>query len=605
MSVLFSLNNVSKSYGDDTLFSDLTVDFKLREQLGLIGMNGSGKSTLLKMISGMVAPDTGEMSVRQGEKFVYLAQEDQFDPDPTIESILYACLKNEPIDEKERHKRVSQALGRGNFTDATLPINQLSGGWKKRLAITRALCMHPTLLLLDEPTNHLDIAGILWLEKILQSAGFSFILVSHDRAFLENVCANTMEIGRYYSQGYFKIQGPYQTFEKEREKYLAAQEKQQSSLAGKMRREDEWLRQGAKARTTKAKYRIEQALKLRMDLAAVRARTKHTARVDIDFSATGRQTRKLLSVHNLKKGFQGKDLFSNLTFELGPGFCLGVVGENGSGKSTFLSILEKTMEPDEGTVKWAENLKIAVFDQNRSQLNPDIPLREALNPAGGDSVNYKGRPVHVVTWAKRFLFMPDQLDMPVNRLSGGEKARIILANLMLQPCDVLMLDEPTNDLDILSLEVLEQSIQDFPGAVILVSHDRYLMDRVCHRILYLDPQQGALFFKDFSQILAARQAGPDPSKKPMEKAPEKAKQPREKSGFSYKDKYELEHIEEHILEAEEEARALTLKIQDPEVLNDLALMTETCSLLEKAESKVQELYSRWEILEEKKAATEE
>ncbi len=605
MSVLFSLNNVSKTYGDDTLFYDLSVDFKAKEQLGLIGMNGSGKSTLLKMIHGKVAPDTGDMSVRQGEKFVYLAQEEKFDPDHTIESILYDSLKQEPLQDKERHKRVNQALGKGNFMDGTLPTKHLSGGWKKRLAITRALCMHPTLLLLDEPTNHLDIGGILWLEKILQTAPFSFILVSHDRTFLETVCANIMEIGRYYSQGYFKIQGGYQKFEKEREKFLAAQEKQQASLASKMRREDEWLHQGAKARTTKAKYRIEQALKLRMDLAAVRERNRHTARVEIDFSATGRQTRKLIFAHNLKKEFQGKTLFSNLTFELGPGFCLGVVGENGSGKSTFLSILEKTMEPDQGTVKWAENLKIAVFDQNRSQLNPDLPLREALNPAGGDSVNYKGRPVHVVTWAKRFLFMPDQLEMPVNRLSGGEKARIILANLMLQPCDVLMLDEPTNDLDILSLEVLEQSIQDFPGAVVLVSHDRYLMDRVCHRILYLDPQQGAQFYKDFDQVLAARQAGLEPVKKISEKPVEKPKPAREKSRFSFKDKYELEHIEEHILEAEEQARALTLKIQEPEVLNDLALMTDTCSQLEKAEALVQELYARWEILEEKKAAAEE
>lgn len=601
---VFSLNQVSKAYGDDTLFSDLTLDFKAKEQLGLIGMNGSGKSTLLKLIKGLTAPDTGELIVRQADQFVYLAQQDKFDPEKSIETILYDSLKDQPLDDKERHKRVNQALGKGKFADTTLLAKHLSGGWTKRLAITRALCMKPDLLLLDEPTNHLDITGILWLEKMLQTATFSFIVVSHDRTFLENVCANIMEIGKYYPQGYFKIQGQYIKFEKEREKFLIAQQKKQSSLASKMRREDEWLRQGAKARSTKAKYRIDQAEKLRMELFSLKNRNKHTAKMGIDFSATGRQTRKLLQAHNLKKGFQGKPLFSNLTFELGPGFCLGVVGENGSGKSTLLSILKKNIEPDEGTIKWAENLRISIFDQKRTQLNPEIPLREALNPAGGDSVNYKGRSVHVVTWAKRFLFMPDQLDMPIKRLSGGEKARIILANLMLEPCDILLLDEPTNDLDILSLEVLEQSIQEFAGAVIIVSHDRYLMDRVCHKILYLDPDTGAEFYKDFNQILTRRQAVLEAVKTSSQKKDPKKRVPKKKPGFSYKDKYELEHIEQIILEGEERVLELTEKVQEPQVIKDPVLMTDVCSQLEKAESKVQELYARWEVLEDKKTASE-
>ncbi len=604
MSVLFSLNQVSKTYGDDTLFSDLTLDFKSKEQLGLIGMNGSGKSTLLKLIKGMTLPDEGERIVRPGDRFVYLAQQDTFEPEKSIEDILYDCLTDEPIDEKERHKRVNQALGKGKFADPALLAKHLSGGWTKRLAITRALCKKPDLLLLDEPTNHLDITGILWLEKMLQTALFSFIVVSHDRTFLENVCSNIMEIGKYYEQGYFKIQGQYIKFEKEREKFLIAQQSKQSSMASKMRREDEWLRQGAKARSTKAKYRIDQAEKLRIELAALKTRNKISTKMGIDFSATGRQTRKLLQVHNLKKGFQGNDLFSNLTFELGPGFCLGVVGENGSGKSTLLSILKKNMEPDEGTVKWAENLRIAIFDQDRTQLNPEIPLREALNPAGGDSVNYKGRSVHVVTWAKRFLFMPDQLDMPIKRLSGGEKARIILANLMLEPCDILLLDEPTNDLDILSLEVLEQSIKEFAGAVIIVSHDRYLMDRVCHKILYLDPNADAQFYKDFNQILTMRQALLEPVKKVSKKSAPKKNAARVKSNFSFKDKYELEHIEAHILEGEALVEQLTKQVQEPESIKDPGLMTKICSQLETAETTVQELYARWEILEDKKAAAE-
>ena len=598
MSLVFSLKNVSKTYGDDTLFHDLSIDFKLNEQLGLIGMNGSGKSTFLKLIANITQPDTGEFIAKTGLRVIYLPQEDQLNPDQTVEQILYDSIKDSPFDEKERHKIVQTSLGKGGFTDANLLSKNLSGGWVKRLTITRALCCQPDILLLDEPTNHLDINGILWLEEILKTAGFSFIVVSHDRAFLENICSNVMEIGKYYPSGYFKIQGQYKKFEKERRKFLEAQQKQQASLSSKMRREEEWLRQGAKARSTKAKYRIEQAQDLRMELYALKDRNKNTATMDIDFQATGRQTKKLLRAYGLSKDINGKKLFSDITFEIGPGFCLGIVGENGSGKSTLLSILEQKTLPDKGRVQWAENLKISIFDQNRSTLNPLLTLKEALNPGGGDSVNYNGRSIHIVTWAKRFLFMPDQLDMPVKRLSGGEKARIILANIMLAPCDLLLLDEPTNDLDILSLEVLEDSIQQFPGAVIIVSHDRYLMDRVCHKILYLDPNAEARFFKDFHQIMTYRQTLGEKPKK-IKKSAENKKQPFKT--FSYKDKYELDHIEEKILAAEAEIKSLSDKIQQPEIIRNPEEMKTCCSLLEQSQKQAQSLYERWEDLEAKKS----
>ncbi|SDU16686.1 ABC-F family ATP-binding cassette domain-containing protein [Desulfobacula phenolica] len=607
MSLIFSLKNISKTYGDDTLFQDLSIDFKSNEQLGLIGMNGSGKSTLLKLIAGQTQPDTGELITKTGLRFIYLPQEDQLNPDQTVEQLLYDSIKDSTFDDKQRHKIVQKLLGKGKFVDPTITSKQLSGGWKKKLAITRALCCKPDILLLDEPTNHLDINGILWLEDILKTADFSFIVVSHDRTFLENVCLNVMEIGRYYASGYFKIQGQYQKFEKERNKFLDAQQKKQISLAGKMRREDEWLRQGPKARSTKAKYRIEQAQKLRMELFALKDRNKNTAKVEIDFHATGRQTKKLLRAYNLKKSMDGKNLFSDLTFEIGPGFCLGVVGENGSGKSTFLSILEKKILPDDGKVEWAQDLKISVFDQTRSSLNPQHTLKQALNPGGSDSVNYKGRSIHVVTWAKRFLFMPDQLDMPVKNLSGGEKARIIIANIMLTPCDILLLDEPTNDLDILSLEVLEDSIRQFPGAVILVSHDRYLMDKVCHKILYLDTAAQARFFKDFQQIMNYRQTLTLIQKPEKVEKQTKNRQTEKKPAtiaFSYKDKYELDHIEEKILEAEDEVEGLTAKIQHPEIISHPEKMKHYCSLLKQTQEQVQELYDRWEYLEEKKAGAD-
>jgi len=597
MSHIFSLKNVSKTYGDDTLFHDLSFDFKLKEQIGLIGMNGSGKSTLLKIIANEIEPDTGELITNTGLRFIYLPQEDHLDSDQTVEQLLYDSSKGSPFDDRERHKIVQKSLGKGEFENINMPVGNLSGGWKKKLAITRALCCKPDILLLDEPTNHLDINGILWLEELLKSAQFSFIVVSHDRTFLENVCLNVMEIAKYYPEGYFKITGQYKKFEKERKKFLISQQNKQASLSSKMRREDEWLRQGPKARSTKAKYRIEQAQKLRTELFSVKDRNKNTAKMDIDFHATGRQTKKLLRAHYLKKSVEGKELFSDISFELGPGVCLGVVGKNGSGKSTFLSILEKKTLPDEGKIQWAENLKIAVFDQHRSNLNLTLTLKEALNPGGGDSVNYKDRSIHIVTWAKRFLFMPDQLDMPVKRLSGGEKARIILANIMLSPCDVLLLDEPTNDLDILSLEVLEDSIRQFPGAVVIVSHDRFLMDNVCHRILYLDPDSDAKFFKDFNQILNHRLTLLEKPRKIKKASRKKANPPL---SFSYKDQYELDHIEEKILDAETEVQSLSDKIQSPEIISIPEKMNQYCSLLKQAQEKAQLLYERWEYLDEKK-----
>ena len=606
MTVLFNAQTIAKAFGDDTLFTDLSFDLKEGEKLGLIGMNGSGKSTLLRIIAGITLPDEGEVSLKPGLIPAYLAQEDDLDPNQTVEQILYSALAPFGLDDKERHRRVNQGLGKGGFTDPAQKVSLLSGGWRKRLAIVRALSLEPDLLLLDEPTNHLDIAGVLWLESILKAGQFSFVLVSHDRTFLENVCSHTMEIARYFDRGYFKIQGQYRLFEKEREKYLEAQVKRQASLASKMRREEEWLRQGAKARSTKAKYRIEQASVLRQELSEVKNRNRQTAKVDIDFSATGRQTKKLIRVHNLTKGFDGQPLFSGLTFELGPGFCLGVVGENGSGKSTFLSLVEQKTDPDRGTVKWAENLKVAVFDQNRTKLDPEHTLREALNPEGGDAVMFKGRSLHVVSWAKRFLFMPDQLDMPVKRLSGGEKARIILAGLMRQPADVLLLDEPTNDLDILSLEVLETSIREFPGAVVIVSHDRYLMDNICHRILYLDKGHDPVFFRNFDQIMTARKDRTSSGREKKAPTDKKTAAPKKKkSGLTYKDQFELDHIEEKILEAESDVAELTEEVQAPEVVSDPVRLTDVCARLEQAESLVQSLYDRWEELEAKKAAAED
>ncbi len=597
MTLLLSYKSIHKTYGEDHVFEDLSVSFKTDERLGLIGGNGSGKSTLLRLAAGEASPDSGESYVKYLTKLVYLPQEDQLNPEQTIEESLFKSLASIPLDDQEKYRRIQRMMGMGGFEDKSRKAGELSGGWKKRLAIARALIQEPDLLLLDEPTNHLDIDGIMWLEDMLKNSRFAFVVVSHDRYFLENVCHRIMELGKCFPEGHLSLKGGYRQFVKHREAFLETQLKQEEILSNKMRRETEWLNQGAKARSTKAKYRIDQAEALRRELARIRYRNNRTGRVDIDFHSTDRKTRQLLTCHNIGKSIQGKKLFEHVSLKLMPGVRLGLMGPNGSGKTTFMNLLENRDEPDEGTIKRAENLKIAVFDQSRSRLDPEITLKQALSPAG-DSLVYKDKTVHVVTWAKRFLFTPDQLTLPVRRLSGGEKARILIAELMRQPADILLLDEPTNDLDIPSLEVLEESLLDFPGAVVVVSHDRFLLDRVTTSILFFNGKGEAGLFADFHQCLDNQQKREKNKEKKTVKPPPPSLKPLKKDYvFSYKHKFELEHMEETILQAEAETRDIQEEMENPATLSDPQSLAKACTLFQEAQERVDGLYARWEELE--------
>ncbi|MCP4114974.1 MAG: ABC-F family ATP-binding cassette domain-containing protein [Desulfobacteraceae bacterium] len=597
MTLVFSYRSIFKSYGDTPVFDDLTINFKDDERLGLIGSNGSGKSTLLKLIAEEDTPEEGERYLKKNTRLVYLPQKDRLDPDKTIRETLFDGLSQENLEEQEQYRRVKKMIGLGGFQDPSQCCGTLSGGWRKRLAITRALSLAPDILMLDEPTNHLDISGILWLESLLRNPDFAFVVVSHDRCFLEAACKTVTELGRCYPEGFLKINGGYNTFMKEQQRILDTQMKQEEVLSNKMRRETEWLRQGAKARSTKAKYRIDQAGKLGNDLSDIKMRNRQTNRVKIDFNATNRKTKKLLTCEGIGKSLGDKQLFSNIDLELLPGTRLGLVGDNGCGKTTFMNLIEGQLEPDQGTVKRAEKLRVAIFDQNRSRLDPDMTLKEALSPTG-DSVVYKGHSTHVVSWAKRFLFTPKQLTLPVRRLSGGEKARILIANIMLQPADLLLLDEPTNDLDIPSLEILEQSLVEFPGAIVLVSHDRYLLDRVATRILHFDGKGGTGLYADTSQCLNEKA----PAKKAKKAAKAKPVKPKKKTiKFSYKDKYELEQMETKILEAETAVSELEHAMEDQLVMSDPEQLRDVCSRLQQSQEEVERLYARWEELEELKS----
>ncbi len=593
MAVLLSCQSLTKAYGARPLFHDISLGVGENERMGLIGPNGAGKSTLLRIFAGDEKPDSGTVSPRRGLRTAYIAQEDLFPAAATVESVLTDALAGEALDETEREVRIEVALGRVGFTQRDQAVETLSGGWKKRLSLARALVREAELLLIDEPTNHLDLEGVLWLEGLLREASFAFILISHDRVFLENVTTRIVELHPQYAEGFLSVNGTYSTFLMQREEYLNAQANRQSALATQVKREIEWLQRGAQARSTKAQGRINQAGQMIDELAELKFRNNQTRTAGIDFSASGRQTRELLVGKDLAKSLGDKTLFQRLNLTLAPGTRLGLIGPNGSGKTTLIKLLTGEMNPDAGTVKRADGLRVLLFDQNRAHLDKSLTLRDALSP-NSDTVTYRGNPMHVSGWAKRFLFKTEQLPTPIRTLSGGEQARILIAQLMLQPADVLILDEPTNDLDIPTLEVLEDSLLSFPGALVLVTHDRYLLESVSTDLLALDGLGGARHFASLDQWQAAQT--PPPTAAPIAASRPKAPAPAP-NRLSTAERRELGQIEGKIEAAEEEVAALERQLEDPAVASDAAKLHEVWDALPVAREKAAALYARWEELE--------
>jgi ATP-binding cassette subfamily F protein uup len=602
--VLLNCQAIEKTYSSTPVFRNLSLSVFEGERLGLIGPNGSGKSTLLRILAGQDEADGGVVAIRKSVLAAYVGQTSDCPLDQSVSAILDGALQDLEPDEAERSARVAVMLGRAGFDDPEITPAQLSGGWRRRLVIARELIRRPDLLLLDEPTNHLDIEGVRWLEEILLANRGASVVVSHDRYFLENVCTRIAEVNRIYPDGVFTTSGKYSDFLEKREDYLAAQAKEREALANLVRREIEWLRRGAKARTSKSKARIANAGDLQLKLADSQDRAR-TGTADIDFTGTGRRTKRLVIAEGIARGYGDRKLFRDVSFAVGPGMRLGLLGANGSGKTTLLKVLAGEVPPDEGSIQFADGLRIVYFDQNREQLNPEVTLRRALAPAG-DSVIFQDRVIHVASWAKRFLFRQDQLELPVGRLSGGEQARVLIARLMLRPADLLLMDEPTNDLDIPTLEILEESLLEFGGAMVLVTHDRYMLDRVSTVLLALDGRGGTEFYADYAQWegqLGRSDAEGDLEKPPKTTAtgaPAKTTAAKPKK-LSYKDAKEYEGIEERIHQAERILEQKQALLHDPAVTMDPARLRAVYEEMQAAQAAVDTLYTRWQELEGKLA----
>ena len=605
MPPILNAQGITKAFGANALFRDISFTISDGDRIGLIGPNGAGKSTLLKVLANQEDADAGDVATRKRASISHVEQESNFAPGLTIREVLEAALVRAKVAQAEHEGRLRETSGRTGFPDLNAEAATLSGGWRKRLAIAEAVVTHPDVLLLDEPTNHLDLAGITWLEELLNEGSFACVLISHDRYFLENVATEIVELNRVYADGLLRVKGTYSKFIEGKQAYMEAQSKLQDALKNRVKTEVEWLRRGPKARSTKAKARIDNANELIGQLKEVNSRVQ-TATAGIDFSATDRQTKRLVEMEDVSVVLGDREIVSELNFLITSGMRVGLVGPNGSGKTTLLRLLTGELQPTKGLIKKAPSLKIVYFSQMR-ELEEGVTLRRALAP-DSDSVVYQGRVVHVASYATKFLFTSEQLNQPVERLSGGERARVLIAKLMLEPADLLLLDEPTNDLDIATLEILEESLLEYAGALVLVTHDRYMLDRVSTIVLGLDGRGGAERFASYSQWEDWRGEKVEEAIVPgtTGKAPEGATQSGSKSPtsagkkkLSYLEAREFAGIESAVEEAEARLQAARHKIEEPDVVTDSVKLTAALAELETAQELADALYSRWAELTEK------
>jgi len=611
MPPILNAQGLSKRFGAVPLFQDISFPVSEGDRIGLIGPNGAGKSTLLAVLAGEMDADAGDVATRKRARIAYVLQESNFAPGLTVRDVMDAALTRAGLAEADHAGRLHETAGRTGFPDLGAEAATLSGGWRKRLAIAEAIVTHPDVLLLDEPTNHLDLAGIAWLEELLNEGAFACVMVSHDRYFLENVATEIVELNRVYADGLLRVKGTYSKFIEGKQAYMEAQSKLQAALKNRVQIEVEWLRRGPKARSTKAKARIDNAQDLIGQLRDVNQRVQ-TATAGIDFSATDRQTKRLVEFEDVALSFgmgsgaSEKKIVEGLSFLVTNGMRVGLVGPNGSGKTTLLRLLTGELEPTAGTIRKAASLKLVYFSQMR-ELEEGVTLRRALAP-DSDSVVYQGRVVHVASYATKFLFTSEQLNQPVERLSGGERARVLIAKLMLEPADVLLLDEPTNDLDIATLEILEESLLEYAGALVLVTHDRYMLDRVSTVVLGLDGLGHAETFADYGQWeqwqRAQGSANSDGSSAeatatPVREAAAGANSAGGKKKLSYLEAREYASIEDRVEAAEARLNAARDMLDEPSVATNAEALTAALHEMEQAQVVADDLYARWAELTEK------
>ncbi len=603
MSILLSARELSHSFGARPLFEGVSFTLADGDRVGLIGPNGAGKSTLLKILAGDLAADDGAIARRSPLRVAFLPQVPELSG-ATVREAVRAGLPDAAHAHWEDEARVDEWLSKMEL-DPEASTEHLSGGWRKRVALARALVVDPDLLLLDEPTNHLDVDSILWLEKLLGNASFATVTVTHDRLFLQRVANRILELDRRNAGGILDVAGDYATYVDRKADAMANQERREDTLRNTLRRETEWLRRGPKARSTKQQARIQRAGALATEVAGLEIRNRVDT-VDLDFQsgdgAGGPRPKRLIEARGIGKKFGTRAVFAGVDVFVGPRTRIGLLGPNGCGKSTLLRVLTGEDTPTTGEVIRADGLRVAYFDQNRDALDPARSVADTVCP-DGDFVQFRGARQHRAGYLERFLFRSEQISQPVGRLSGGEQSRLVIARLMLQPANVLVLDEPTNDLDLQTLAVLEDALTTFEGAVLLVTHDRYFLDQVTTHILAFHTRPGEegrvtpmvglaqweAWHKSQTPIRGTQRKSGDGSETRAASAKPKK--------LSFKDQQDWNAMEARILAAENRVAALEAESTRPDVVTDAARLMALEPEKIAAQLEVDRLYARWAQLE--------
>jgi ATP-binding cassette subfamily F protein uup len=593
MAPLLHLRDVALTFGGQPLLEAAEIAVSAGERVCLVGRNGSGKSTLLKIAAGIVEPDHAERFVQPGATIRYLPQEPDFTGFDTALAYVEAGLG--PGDDAYRAQYLLTELG---LTGQENPAS-MSGGEGRRAALARVLAPEPDILLLDEPTNHLDLPVIEWLEQELKSLRSAMVLISHDRRFLTSLSRATIWLDRGVTK---RAERGFGEFEAWRDEVLAQEELDRHKLDRKIAREEDWLRYGVSARRTRNQRRLGELHALRDQRRTARAAQGNVRLEASEAQASGKLVIEAIDV---AKAYGDNTIVKNLSLRVARGDRIGIVGPNGAGKTTLINLLTGALAPDSGKVKLGTALEMVTLDQRRESLDPETPLGDVLTGGGSDQVMVGGQPRHVISYMKDFLFQPIQRGTPVGALSGGERGRLMLARALAKPSNLLVLDEPTNDLDLETLDLLQELLADYQGTVLLVSHDRDFIDRVVSSVLISDGDGvWTEFAGGYSDMLAQRGRGVGAKARPVEKAapaaPKAVAAPAasaSKRKLSFNEKHALETLPKKIEALQAEAAKLNTAVAGDLYTRDPKLFAKATARLEEVAREIGEAEERWLELE--------
>jgi ABC transport system ATP-binding/permease protein len=553
---LLQLKDIALTFGGTALLSSAELAVSPGERVSLVGRNGSGKSVLLKIAAGLLEPDRGSVFVQPGALVRYLPQEPDFSGFNSALAYVEAGLR--ATDDTHAARYLLEQLGLTGGEDPA----QLSGGEARRLALARVLAPVPDILLLDEPTNHLDLTTIEWLERELDARRSAMVIVSHDRRFLSNLSRSTVWLDRGTTR---RLERGFAHFEEWRDAVLAEEDRDQHKLERKIVAEEHWLRYGVSGRRKRNMRRVGQLRALREQRRTYRAAAGDVA---ITAGAAAASGARVIEAVGVSKSYGGRAIVADFSIRIQRGDRLGIVGPNGSGKTTLVNLLIGKLASDAGSVRLGSSLAIATLDQARDSLDPNTTVAATLTGGRGDTVMVNGRAKHVVSYMKDFLFSSEQAGTPVGKLSGGERGRLMLAQALAKPSNLLVLDEPTNDLDMETLDVLEETLAEYPGTVLLISHDRDFLDRLVAGVIA--PEGGGRWVEyagGYSDMLSQRGADlarPKPKREAAKPVSSAAPEPPARRRLTFKDQHALETLPKTVAALQEEMRALQAKLDDPQ-----------------------------------------